>query len=127
MIRALAENPEMEETLDRRILFGVLLCVAVACGSATTAKEVAIKTPTLQCGSCEVTIKKAVKGVDGVQSVVVDGEDKVVRVTYAQGTTDVAQIETAIAMAGYQANNKKADVTAYKSLPECCKIESAAH
>ena len=113
--------------MEKRILYGLLLCIAAACGSATTAREVEIQTPTLQCASCEVTIKKAVKNVDGVSAVEVDGESKVVRVTYAQGATDVGAIETAIVKAGYQANDKKADTTAYKNLPDCCKIEASSH
>ena len=113
--------------MDKRTLYGLLLVVAAACGSATVAKETEIKTPTLQCASCEVTIKKAVKSVDGVTAVTVDGESKLVRVTYAEGATDVGKIETAISMAGYQANGKKADAKAYTNLPDCCKIEAAAH
>ena len=104
-----------------------LLALAIGCGSAITAKEAEIKTPTLQCSSCEVTVKNAVKKVDGVQSVAVDADQKLVRVAYADGATDVSQLESAIAKAGYQANDKKADPEAYKGLPDCCKMESGAH
>lgn len=113
--------------MDKRMVYGLLLCVAVACGAPTTAKQAEIKTPTLQCGSCEVTIKKAVEKVEGVSSVTVDGKKQTVQVKYADGATDVKQIEKAIAMAGYQANDKKADPEAYKNLPDCCKVESGAH
>ena len=112
--------------MKKRILFGLLLTCVVACGAAITAKEVEIKTPTLQCGTCERTVSEAVKKVDGVQSVSVDLDRKVVQVTYAEGVTDVAGIELAIVKAGYQANDNKADATAYKSLADCCKIEPAA-
>jgi len=113
--------------MKRQLVPALLLALTVACGSAITAKEAEIKTPTLQCSSCEVTVKNAVKKVDGVQSVAVDADNKVVRVAYAEGGTDVNQLESAIAKAGYQANDKKADPKAYKGLPECCKMESGAH
>ena len=113
--------------MKKPILYVLLLACAVACGAAITAKEVEIKTPTLQCGSCEATVSDAVKKVDGVQSVSVDLEKKVVRVAYDEGMTDVASIESAIVKAGYQANDNKADATAYKNLADCCKIQPAAN
>ncbi len=113
--------------MNKRILFGLLLTCVVACGAAITAKEVEIKTPTLQCGSCEQTVSDALKKVEGVQAVSVDLDKKVVLVTYAEGVVDVAGIESAIVKAGYQANDNKADASAYKSLPDCCKIAPAAH
>lgn len=105
----------------------VLLVAAAACGSAITAKETEIKTPTLQCGYCEKTVTDAVKKVDGVSSVKVDTEKGIVRVSYAEGDTDVPTIEKAIVQAGYQANDTKADSAAYQRLPDCCKVESGAH
>jgi periplasmic mercuric ion binding protein len=113
--------------VDKLFWLGAILVVLTECGAATTAKEVEIKTPTLQCGYCEQTISTAVKKVEGVQAVSVDLEKKVVRVSYAEGATDVAKIESAISKAGYQANDSKADKTAYKSLPDCCKIEATSH
>ncbi len=113
--------------MKNHVLYGLLLACAVACGSAITAKEVEIQAPSVQCAFCEKTIEEAVKNVDGVQSVSVDLSNKVVLVTYAEGQTDVAKIETAITQVGYQANHSKADPTAYKSLPDCCKMEAKAH
>jgi len=113
--------------VKRRILLSVALAFAAACGTATTAKEVEIKTPTLQCGMCEQSVSKAVEKVEGVHSVSVDMETKVVRVAYAEGATDVSKIESAISGAGYQANDSKADPSAYKSLPDCCKMPTKTH
>ena len=113
--------------MKRLILTGFLLAVAAACGSARTAREAEVETPTLQCASCEVTIQKAVERVDGVSSVKVDGENRVVKVSYTEEATNVAAIETAIAIAGYQANDKQADPKAYEKLPDCCKADSGAH
>jgi mercuric ion binding protein len=113
--------------VKRRILVGVVLALAAACGTATTAKEVEIKAPTLQCSMCEKTVSDAVKKVDGVSSVSVDMDKKVVRVAFAEGATNVGKIESAISGAGYQANGSKPDKAAYKSLPDCCKMTPASH
>ena len=117
----------LEDRQVKRSSYIALLAAAVACGSAITAKKAEIKTPTLQCASCEVTVTKAVEKVEGVQSVSADTDNKVVKVAYAEGVIQVGDIETAIAKSGYQANDKKADAEAYKKLPECCKVESGAH
>lgn len=113
--------------MKRLMLFGVLLPLAAACGTVTTAKEVEIKTPTLQCGMCEKTVSDVIKKVEGVSFVSIDMEKKTVRVAFAEGATNVARIESAISSAGYQANGSKPDTEAYKSLPDCCKTPAADH
>ena len=113
--------------MKKLILSGVLLALVAACGTATTAKEVEIKTSTLQCALCEKTVSDAIEKVDGVSSVFIDMEKKTVRVVFAEGATNVTEIESAISGAGYQANGSKPDTEAYKSLPDCCKMPVADH
>lgn len=113
--------------MKKLILSGVLLTLAAACGTATTAKEVEIKTSTLQCSMCEKTVSDAIEKVDGVSSFSIDMEKKIVRVAFVEGATNVTEIESAISGAGYQANDSKPDAEAYKSLPDCCKMPVANH
>jgi copper chaperone CopZ len=117
----------VEVNVKNRIWTSILAICVTACGSAITAKEVEINTPSLQCGYCEKTVTETIKKMEGVQSVAVDTGNKVVRVAYAEGATDVAKIVSAITAAGYQANESKPDEKAYQSLPDCCKMKSGAH
>ena len=113
--------------MKKLILSSVLLLLAAACGNATTAKEVEIKTPTLQCAMCEKMVYDVIKQVEGVSFVAIDMKKKTVRVAFAEGVTNITRIESAISSAGYQANGSKPDAEAYKSLPDCCKMPSADH
>jgi copper chaperone CopZ len=81
-----------------------------------------IKLPTMQCKICKKNIENAVKKVPGVISVNVDVEDKIAHINYDKSKTDLSKIELAITMAGYDANDKKADPSAYENLDDCCKL-----
>jgi len=85
-------------------------------------KTAEISLPSIQCGMCERTIEKALNKVDGIVDVNVDVENKKATVTYDDTKADLPAIEKAITSAGYDANDKKADETAYKKLNSCCKL-----
>ena len=80
-----------------------------------------IKLPSMQCGTCKKKITKALKQVDGVKEVDVNVDTKEAKVTFDNSVVNVSQLEVAITSAGYDANDKKADATAYDKLDECCK------
>jgi len=82
-----------------------------------------ISLPTIQCGTCEKNISKALDKVKGLKSYSVDIENRKVTVTYDDGKTSVSKIENAISKTGYDANNKKADKKAYDKLNDCCKVQ----
>ena len=84
-------------------------------------KTVTIQTPTVQCESCKKRIEEYLKREDGVQKSNVDFKKHVTKVTYVAERTNVENIKTAIANAGYDADDVKADEEAYKKLPKCCK------
>ena len=67
-------------------------------------------------------MEKALKEVDGVQSVAVDLEAKTAKVTFDDKVTNVPTLEQAVAKVGYAANDKKADPDAYANLPSCCQV-----
>lgn len=81
-----------------------------------------ISLPTVQCGMCERNISKALDKVSGVKVYEVDIEGKKVSLTYDDAITSLSQIETAISMAGYDANSTKANKKAYDKLSKCCKM-----
>lgn len=84
-------------------------------------QTVTIKTPTVQCESCKKRIEGYLKREDGVQKATVDFKKHVTKVTYVTERTNVENIKAAIANAGYDADDVKAEEEAYKRLPKCCK------
>jgi mercuric ion binding protein len=57
----------------------------------------------MTCALCPVTVRKAMAGVSGVQSVSVDFETKTARVLFDPAVTDTAAIAAAATNAGYPA------------------------
>ncbi len=94
-----------------------------SCAEKIVVAESKVNLPGLQCESCVVTIKKALKAVDGVSGIEIDKKTKVATVKFDKSKTDASKIETAIAKSGYDANGVKKDMTAYNGLPDCCKVD----
>ena len=94
----------------------------VGCSSKSEATTVEVKLSTMQCSMCSNTIEKALKEVDGVQSVEVNLDAKTAKVTFDAKVTDVPALEQAVVKTGYAANDKKADADAYAKLPSCCQV-----
>ncbi|OIQ06907.1 MAG: heavy metal transporter [Rhodobacteraceae bacterium CG2_30_10_405] len=74
--------------------------------SAATLTEVSFDVPDMTCALCPVTVKAAMSGVDGVQSVEIDFDARSATVIFDPALTDAAAIAQASAMAGYPANVK---------------------
>lgn len=93
-------------------------------GNAALAKisETQISVPTVQCGSCQANIETVLKKLEGVKSAEVDLETKSASVRFDPQKIELAALENAIAMAGYDANSTKRDATAYAELDACCKL-----
>lgn len=79
-----------------------------------------IQVPTAKCESCEATITKAVKAVDGVKTVEMNLDKKELKVTYAS-MIDIGAIRMAIVNAGYDADSTKRNNESYSKLDECCQ------
>ena len=85
---------------------------------------VKINTPTVQCEKCKKRIEDYMKVEEGVLKTVVDFKQKRTTVTYLTDRTNLENIKTAIANAGYDAEDIKADKDIYAKLPTCCKKPS---
>lgn len=108
----------------KKILFLGAMMIAFVFTAVSQTKAVVssvIKTPTVQCESCKKKIEGNLKGVDGIQKVVVDFKKKTTKVTYLTDRTNLEYIKTAIANSGYDADDVTAEKDAYKKLPACCK------
>lgn len=84
-------------------------------------QEVIIKLPTLKCSICVKTVMKAIQAKDGVQFAEVDKKGKIVTIKFDPLKIKQADLERAIANAGYTANEIVRDSTAYENLDACCK------
>ena len=106
-------------------LAAILMTFAIGgCRKNTTAYETkTISAPTMICGTCAKTIEKAVYRVEGVNEVKADPDKKIVEVKYNPVQTNLEFIQSAIAAAGYDADDKKRDPDAYEKLDACCKLE----
>ena len=80
-----------------------------------------IITPTVQCDMCKERIETYLKRYDGVTYVNVNVKKKETTVKYLTDRTNIENIKTAIANAGYDADDVPANPDAYKELPKCCK------
>ena len=104
------------------ILLIVIGFTLLNCSVSTNAEEANISLPTIMCGMCETNIVDAFSKTDGVLKVKVDLENKNGKVFFNPQKVSLAQIETQISIAGYQANETMALKEAYNKLPRCCKI-----
>ena len=116
----------------KKLMFILIAATFVfsACSKKEEAKPAAqakfahamIKLPTMQCKSCAKTITKAASAVAGVKEVKVDLDSKVAHVNFDDSAVQLASIEKAISLAGYDANETKKDPAAYNDLDDCCKL-----
>lgn len=89
--------------------------------NAQKAQTVTIKTPTVQCESCKQRIENTLAREEGVAKTVVNYKNKTTKVTFWTERTNIENVKTAIANAGYDADDVTANPEAYKKLPMCCK------
>src|ERR1700712_682850 len=95
----------------------LIVLLTFACITASVAQVVkkgasaiaTIKTPTVQCEECKNRIEKYLIREEGVTKVNVDYKRKVTKVSYVTDRTTVENIKTAIANAGYDADDVTAD------------------
>lgn len=106
------QNQNMDKNMDKNM----------QTSTDKNAEHIMIKLPTMQCKTCKKNIEKAVNKVPGIIDVNVVVNDKVAHINYDKSKTDLSKIENAITMAGYDANDKKADKDAYNNLDDCCKL-----
>jgi copper chaperone CopZ len=109
----------------KKLLLMLVLGISVGV-NAQQKKPITVKinTPSVQCDMCKRKIEDYLKYEEGVTKVVVDYKQKKTTVTYLTDRTNLDNIKTAIANAGYDAEEIKAAKDAYDKLPACCKKPS---
>jgi mercuric ion binding protein len=94
---------------------------ALAQAPMKSALTAVIKTPTVQCEECKQRIEKYLSHEEGILKVNEDYKKKICTVTFLTDRTNVENIKTLIANAGYDADDVTAEPDSYKRLPLCCK------
>ncbi|MBD3609419.1 MAG: mercury resistance system periplasmic binding protein MerP [Gammaproteobacteria bacterium] len=91
----------------RKIIFPILITFALFGSSyqmsaqAAANKTVTLDVPGMTCQFCPITIRKALKKVDGVIEAKADYDSKTATVTYNPDKTNVQALTNATANAGY--------------------------
>lgn len=99
-------------------LIGISVFAAAQTKTSLTAK---INTPTVQCDMCKERIETYLKRYDGLTYINVNVKKKETTVKYLTDRTNIEILKTAIANAGYDADDVAANPESYKALPKCCK------
>lgn len=99
----------------------VFAAVMVFAGNVT--KEIKVKG---NCDNCKDRIEEAAKSVEGVTKADWDKETKVLALNFDESQTSVDDIEKAVAKAGHDTPNYKAEDEAYNKLPEGCKYREGS-
>lgn len=105
------------------IAFISLVFFVTNCGKEVKTETALIKIPTSICGECAHTIKTAVMKLNGIKNVDVNTDTKLATVEFIPTSLKVSDIEDAIVMSGYGANDKAANKEAFEKLPDCCRKE----
>ena len=108
----------------KKFLFAALATIGIVTAGFSQTKPVVtaiIKTPGALCADCKARIETYLKRYDGVLEINVNYRIGETKVKYVTDRTDIEQIKTAIANAGYDADDVPAAEDAYKRLPKTCK------
>ena len=103
------------------LFFSILFIFASLFAQAKPSiKKVNIKTSAV-CGMCKSKIEGALSNQEGVVKSSLSDKTKIVLVKYDSTKTSPEKIRQAISMAGYDADDVKANADAYNNLEDCCK------
>ena len=75
------------------------------------------------CGQCKARIEKAAYGVKGVKSAAWNEETQDLQVIVDETKCSVSDVRAAVAKAGHDTDNVKAEDKDYNSLHSCCKYD----
>jgi copper chaperone CopZ len=84
-------------------------------------ETITISTPGIQSEPCKMLVENYMAKEEGVTKTVVDYKKRTVKVSYWNDRSNPENIKTAIANAGFDADDVKAEPSAYDRLPKGCK------
>jgi periplasmic mercuric ion binding protein len=103
-----------------------VLVVGLTMGGQAQVKKKAIETitistPGIQSEPCKLLVENYMAKEEGVTKTVVDYKKHTVKVSFWNDRSNAENIKTAIANAGFDADDVKAEPSAYARLPKGCK------
>ena len=105
------------------IIFLVFICLSSLSAQVSTSKKrtSSIKTNSV-CGICKDEIESAIRNnLKGIIYAYHDNDSKILTVKYKTKKTSADAIRNAITLAGYDADDLKADPQAREKLDACCR------
>ena len=102
-------------------LFAVVIFATTAFSQQKVSDKAVIKTPDASCELCKTRLENYVARQYGITSVKVDVKKRTTTVTWLTDRTNIEEVKTSIANAGFDADDVTAEETAYKKLPKECK------
>jgi len=108
----------------KKILIATLVGIGLSGSLFSQTKPVltaVIKTPNALCELCKSRIETYLKRYDGVIEINVNYRKGETKVKYVTDRINIEEIKTAIANAGYDADDVPANEDSYNRLPKTCK------
>ena len=112
----------------KSLLFTLIVLFSLSFSASAqqkTAGKAIISTPGLTCDACKARVERALFKQYGISSYKVDVKKKTTTVAWVTDRTEIEQIKTMIANAGFDAGDVTAEESAYKRLPAACKKPAA--
>ena len=106
---------------DNEKVFSVKDYVVLAESNVNSVTE-RISIPTVQCGMWDMNIAEGLENLAGLEKFAISIDNKITEVIFNPNNISLMEIEKAISMTGYQANDMKADPAKYITLMNCCKL-----
>jgi len=108
------------------LILGFINFAATSSLSAKGSEKIVIKTTIYcdhcnECESCGQFLRKELKFIKGVKFATLDVKAMTFTIEYNTSKTNPAEIRNAISKLGYDADDIKAEPTAYQKLDGCCK------
>jgi mercuric ion binding protein len=91
----------------KKLVTALTLALAFGASAWAATKTVTLSVPGMTCSACPITVKKALKKVDGVVKTEVSFENKEATVTYDDAKTSVNALLDATKNAGFPSAVKK--------------------
>jgi copper chaperone CopZ len=108
----------------KKLLLGAIVLLgmtSVSFGQTKAVMTAVIKTPTALCENCKARIETYLKRHDGLIEANVNYRKGETKVKYITDRINIEEIKTAIANAGYDADDVPANEDSYNRLPKTCK------
>jgi len=104
----LIELPTWRITMNRMLQSLVIALLTVSPFSLESAtREAVLTVENMDCPSCSIVVKMALKNVEGVKEVKVNEEEKMVKVLFDDAVLTTSNIVTTVTNAGYPATIKE--------------------